>query len=65
MKIGDLVRLTGEYFTGIGYIKGFGQYGESYVLVGYISSDGFTKRTEFWYAKGKITLLKEVIHESR
>lgn len=65
MKIGDLVRLTGKCFTGIGYIKGFGQYGESYVLVGYISGDGFTKRTESFYPKGKLTLLKEVTNESR
>ena len=61
MEIGDLVKLTGRAFTGIGYIKSFGRYGKSYVLVGYISGVGITKRTESFYPKGKLTLLKEEI----
>ena len=61
MQIGDLVRLTGKRFTGIAYVKGFGRYGESYVRVGYLSGEGFTKRTEGFYPKEKLTLLKEVM----
>ena len=61
MKIGDLVRTTGRAFTGIGYIKGFGRYGKSYVLVGYISGDGYTNQKQGFYAKEKLTLLKEEI----
>ena len=61
MQIGDLVKTKSRAFTGIGYIKGFGRYGKSYVLVGYISGGGYTKRTESFYPKGKLTLLKEEI----
>jgi len=61
MKIGDLVRITGRAFTGMGYIKGFGRYGNSYVLVGYISGDGYTKQKQGFYAAEKITPLKEEI----
>ena len=61
MKIGDLVRTTGKAFTGIGYIKGFGRYGKSYVLVGYISGEGYTKCKEGFFPREKLTLLKEVI----
>ena len=65
MKLGDLVRLTGKCFTVIAYVKGFGRYGDSYVRVGYISGEGFTKRTEGFYPRGKLTPLKEVTNESR
>ena len=65
MKIGDLVKVSMRAFTGIGYIKGFGQYGDSYVLVGYISGSGYTKRAEGFFPKKKLTLLKEVIDENR
>lgn len=61
MKIGDLVKVSMRAFTGIGYIKGFGQYGDSYVLVGYISGSGYSKRTEGFFPKEKLTLLKEVL----
>ena len=61
MQIGDLVRITGRAFTGIGYIKGFGRYGNSYVLVGYISGVGNDRRKQGFYSREKITLLKEEI----
>ena len=61
MQIGDLVRTTGRAFTGIGYIKAFGRYGKTYVLVGYISGDGYTKQKQGFYEREKITLLKEEI----
>ena len=61
MEIGDLVRITGRAFTGMGYIKGFGRYVNSYVLVGYISGDGYTKQKQGFYPREKITLLKEGI----
>ena len=61
MQIGDLVRTTGRAFTGIGYIKAFGRYGKTYVLVGYISGDGYTRFKEGYFPKEKLTLLKEEI----
>ncbi len=61
MEIGDLVRVTGRAFTGIGYIKGFGRYGNSYVLVHYISGGGYTKSKQGFYAREKIILLEEEI----
>jgi hypothetical protein len=65
MKVGDLVKVSMRAFTGIGYVKGFGRYGDSYVLVGYISGGGYTKKTEGFFPREKLTLLKEVLNENR
>jgi hypothetical protein len=40
-------------YTGIGYVKGFGQFGNSYVLVRYISGSGYFSATEGFFAKRK------------
>ena len=58
MKIGDLVTLSCKAFTGFGYVKGFGRYGDSYVLVGYISGKGYTKATQGYFPRQTLTLLK-------
>jgi hypothetical protein len=65
MKVGDLVKVSMRAFTGIGYVKGFGAYGHSYVLVGFISGSGYTKKTEGFFPREKLTLLKEVLNENR
>ena len=58
MKIGDLVTLKCRAFTGFGYIKGFGKYGDSYVLVGFISGHGYTKANQGYFPRQELTLLK-------
>ena len=57
MKIGDLVKLNCKSFPGFGYIKGFGRYGKSYVLVAFISGKGYTKNTQGYYPREELTLL--------
>ena len=61
MKIGDLVKVSMRGYTGIGYVKGFGQFGDSYVLVHYISGSGYFSATEGFFPREKLTPLKEVI----
>jgi hypothetical protein len=58
MKIGDLVSLKCKAFTGFGYIKGFGKYGDSYVLVGFISGKRYTKADQGYFPRHLLTLLK-------
>ena len=65
MVVGDLVRVSMRGCAGIGYVKGFGQFGKSYVLVHYISGSGYFSATEGFFPREKLTLLKEVLDESR
>ena len=58
MKIGDLVTLNCRAFTGIGYIKDFGRYGATYVLVGFISGKGYSKASQGYFPRQDLTLLK-------
>jgi hypothetical protein len=65
MIVGDLVKVSMRGYTGIGYVKGFGQFGNSYVLVRYISGSGYFSATEGFFPREKLTLLKEVLNENR
>ena len=58
MKKGDLVKLSLKAFTGIGYIKELGRYGDDYVLVGFISGSGYSRTNQAYFFKEQLTLLK-------
>ena len=58
MKVGDLVRLNVEAFTGIGYIKEFSPYGDDYILVGFISGNGYSKANQAYFFRSQLTLVK-------
>lgn len=65
MKIGSLVTLNCRAYTGFGYVKGFGRYGDSYVLVGFIGGKGYTKASQGYFPKQELTLLDGECYESR
>jgi len=58
MKVGDLVSLSCKSFTGFGYIKGFGRYGKSWVLVAFIGGKDYINSTQGYYPIQELTLLK-------
>ena len=57
MKVGDLVTLSCRAYTGFGYIMGFGRYGDSYVLVGFIGGKSYTKASQGYFPRHHLTLL--------
>ena len=62
MKKGDLVKVSNNGFTGIGYITQVCKSG--YYIIHYFSHDGRDKRcTGGLWSPPYITLLKEVKHE--
>ena len=64
MQIGDLVKVTHKGNPTIGYIKKFGRYGRSYVMVVYLTGSHVGKE-RFFSALNVIPISKRYIGEQR
>ena len=63
MKIGDLVKVRHKGNPVIGYIKKFGQYGKSYVMVAYLTGSHVGK--ERFFSEKEVLSIKQLIGEER
>ena len=63
MKIGDLVKVTHKGNSTIGYIKKFGRYGKSYVMVTYLTGSHVGK--ERFFSALNVLPINQLIGEER
>lgn len=63
MKIGDLVKVTHKGNPTIGYIKKFGRYGRSYVMVAYLTGSHVGK--ERFFSEKEVLPINQLIGEER
>jgi len=64
MKIGDLVRIFNERgLDEMGYIKKFGRYGKSYVMVVYLT--GSQIGSERFFSENNLLPIKQLTGEER
>ena len=64
MEIGDLVRIFNERgLNEMGYIKKFGQYGRSYVMVVYLTGSQIGR--EQFFSENNLLPIKQLIGEER
>lgn len=63
MKIGDLVKVYFKGCTTIGYIKKFGRYGKSYVMVVNLTGSDVGKGR--FFSEKQVLPIKQLIGEER
>ena len=63
MKIGDLVKVTHKGNPTIGYIKKFGRYGRSYVMIVYLTGSHVGK--ERFFSEKEVLPINQLIGEER
>ena len=64
MEIGDLVKVFNERgLNELGYIKKFGQFGRSYVMVGYLTGSHVGK--ERFFSENNLLPINQLIGEER
>ena len=63
MEIGDLVKVTHKGNRVIGYIKKFGRYGRSYVMV--VNLTGSDVGKERFFSQNQVLPIKQLTGEER
>ena len=63
MEIGDLVKVTHKGNPTIGYIKKFGRYGRSYVMVTYLTGTHVGKGR--FFSEKEVLPINQLIGEER
>ena len=63
MEIGDLVKVTHKGNPTIGYIKKFGRYGRSYVMIVYLTGSLVGK--ERFFSEFNVLPINQLIGEER